>query len=104
MAGRIPEASNTSHSFWTILLLRFGVMEGRVAGIDADVIARSSSSLRDARDESLHTEVEASDANWLSSPEPGSSTPNNFCISAAARGVHLVFVSVFAKNIKLVLH
>ena len=40
-------------------------MEERVAGIDADVIARSSSSLRDARDESLHTEVEASDANWL---------------------------------------
>ena len=38
-------------------------MEGRVAGIDADVIARSSSFLRDARDESLHTEVEASDAN-----------------------------------------
>ena len=30
-------------------------MEGRVAGIDADVIARSSSSLRDAPDESLHT-------------------------------------------------
>ena len=38
-------------------------MEGQVTGIDADVIARSSSSLRDARDESLHTEVEASDAN-----------------------------------------
>ena len=41
-------------------------MEGRVARIDADVIARSSFSLRDARDESLHTEVEASDANCLS--------------------------------------
>ena len=38
-------------------------MEGRVAGIYADVIARSRSSLRDARDESLHTEVEASDTN-----------------------------------------
>ena len=30
-------------------------MEGQAAGIDADVIACSSSSLRDARDESLHT-------------------------------------------------
>ena len=50
-------------------------MEERVAGIDANVIARSSSSLRDARDECLHTKVEASDANWLSSPGPGSSTP-----------------------------
>ena len=61
-------------------------MEGRVAGIDADVIARSSSSLRDARDESLHAEVEASDANWLSSPGSGSSTPNSFCIMVEARG------------------
>ena len=65
-------------------------MEGRVAGIDADVIARSSSSLRDARDESLHTEVEASDASWLSSPRPGSGTPNSFCIRAAAR-VYILF-------------
>ena len=38
-------------------------MEGRVVVIDADVIARSRSSLRHARDESLHTEVEASDTN-----------------------------------------
>ena len=53
-------------------------MEGRVARIDADVIARFSSSLKDARDESLHTEVEASDANWLPSPGPGSGTPNSF--------------------------
>ena len=60
-------------------------MEERVAGIDADVIARSSSSLRNARDESLLTEVEASDANWLSSPGPGSGTSNSFCTRVAAR-------------------
>ena len=66
-------------------------MEGRVAGIDADVIARSSSSLRDARDDSLHTEVEASEANWLSSPVPGSGAPNSFCIRVAAR-VYILFL------------
>ena len=68
MAGRFPEASKTSHFFWIILLFRFGVLEGRVAetGIDADMIARSNSSLRDSRDDPLHTEVEASDINWLS--------------------------------------
>ena len=75
-------------------------MEGRVAGIDA----RSSSSLRDARDESLHTEVEASDANWLPSPGPRSGTPDSFCIKSCSKSAHLVFVSVFAKNVKLVLH
>ena len=73
-------------------------MEGRVAGIDADVIAHSSSSLKDARDESLHTEVEASDANWLSSPGPGSGTPNSFCIRAAAR-VYILFLFPYLPKI-----
>ena len=73
-------------------------MEGRVAGIDADVIARSSSSLRDARDESLHTEVEASDANWLPSPGPGSGTPDSFCIRVAAR-VYILFLFPYSPKI-----
>ena len=70
-------------------------MEGRVAGIDADVIARSSSSLRDSRDESLHTEVEASDANWLFSPGLGSGTPNSFCIRVTAR-VYILFLFAYS--------
>ena len=73
-------------------------MEGRVAGIDADVIARSSSSLRDARGESLHTEVEASDANWLPSPGPGYGTPNSFCIRVAAR-VYILFLFPYSPKI-----
>ena len=62
---RFPEASNNLHSFWTILLFTFGVLKGRVAGIDADIIARSSPSRSDSRDVSLRrsAEIEASYTN-----------------------------------------
>ena len=73
-------------------------MEGRVGGIDADVIARSSSFSRDARDESLHTEVEASDANWLSSLAPGFRTPNSSCIRVEAR-VYILFLFPYSPKI-----
>ena len=73
-------------------------MEGRVAGIDANIVARSSSSLGDLRDDSLHTEVEASDTNWLFSLGPGSAIPNTFCVRVAAR-VYILFLFPYSPNI-----
>ena len=62
----------------------------RVGGIEADMIPRSSFSLRDSCDGSLHSEVEASDENWLSSPGPGSATPSSLCIRVTARVYNLL--------------
>ena len=63
------------------------------------MMAFSSFFLRDLSAVSLHTEVKASDTNWLSSSEPA--TPSEFCSRVPQQ--RLGFVSAFAKCVKLVL-
>ena len=53
------------------------MVEERGAGIDADLLTWSSSSLRDSSAHSLHIAIEASNIKWLSSPRPGSATASN---------------------------
>ena len=71
-----------------------------MAEIGANMIARSSFSLRDLCDNFLRTEVEASDANWLSFPGPRSATLSSLCIRVTAR-VYILFLFRYSPNISI---